>query len=471
MAMNAAPEATERTSLLKVAVDYYHELLGDEKLAAESFKALHDGLEHKRLIFGGRPLSPYLRPHFITETDWLRVKGVCETIWGALQKVKDEAIRDGTLLDELGFSETEKDLVRIDPGYRQVSPTARLDSFLTDAAYSFVELNGESPAGIAYADSATEIFLELPVMQKFAERYSVSGFSGSPRLLEVLENCWREFCGGKAERDPVIAIVDLKDLPTQKEFELFRDYFASKGLDAVICSPQDLEFADGRLYYGSLKIDVVYKRLLVNEYLPIIDECPALLDAYRAGAICMVNSFRGKLVHKKAIFAILSNERYSHLFDEAELAAIEAHIPWTRKFREERTQIRDAPGKDHIEVDLVEWARANSQKLVLKPNDDYGGHGIFIGWSLNAGEWDDAIETALVDGDYLVQERVRTARETFPMVFDEIGSWGMVEQLVDLDPLLFNGIVGSAFTRLSSNELANVTAGGGMVPTFVIADR
>jgi len=40
--------------------------------------------------------------------------------------------------------------------------------------------------------------------------------------------------------------------------------------------------------------------------------------------------------------------------------------------------------------------------------------------------------------------------------------------VVDLDPLLFLGKVGSAFTRLSSNELANVTAGGGMVPTFII---
>jgi hypothetical protein len=49
-----------------------------------------------------------------------------------------------------------------------------------------------------------------------------------------------------------------------------------------------------------------------------MDEQHALLDAYRAGAICMVNSFRGKLVHKKAIFAVLTNERYSHLFDERE---------------------------------------------------------------------------------------------------------------------------------------------------------
>jgi len=47
----------------------------------------------------------------------------------------------------------------------------------------------------------------------------------------------------------------------------------------------------------------------------------------------------------------------------------------------------------------------------------------------------------------------------------------MVEQLVDLDPLLFNGVVEQAFTRLSTSELANVTAGGGMVPTFIIDEK
>lgn len=451
--------------MLKEAVAHYHSLLEDPRLAAESYQALHNGLEKNRLIFGGRPLSPYLRPHFITVEDWSRVKATCETIWGALQKVKDAAVLDDALLDELGISAIERDLVKIDPGYRQVSPTSRLDSFLTDDAYSFVELNGESPAGIAYADSATEIFRELPVMKAFCKRYDVRGFEGSPKLLEVLLQCWDEFSGGKAERKPVIAIVDLKDLPTQKEFELFRDYFEGQGYDALICSPHELEFDGGKLYFGGVAIDVVYKRLLVNEYLPIIDEAPALFDAYRAGAVCMVNSFRGKLVHKKAIFSVLTNERYRRLFSGSELEAIARHVPWTRKFRDEKTiYSRD-------EIDLVEWTRSNAGKLVLKPNDDYGGHGIYIGWNSSESEWDAAIETALINGDYLVQERVSTAREMFPMIFNEQGKWGMIEQLVDLDPLLFNGVVGSAFTRLSSSELANVSSGGGMVPTFIISDK
>ena len=401
--------------MLKQAVAYYHELLEDAELAESSFQVLRDGLEHNKLIFGGRPLSPYLRPHFVTETDWAYATAACETVWSALQKVKDAAVIDDALLDELGVTEIEKELVKIDPGYKQVSPTARLDSFLTDGVYSFVELNGESPAGIAYADSATEIFQTMPVMKKFAERYAIRGFEGRPKLLKVLVDCHSEFLGGKPETNPTIAIVDLKDLPTQKEFELFREYFESQGYTSVICSPGELEFDGDKLYLGSVPIDIVYKRLLVNEYLPIIDEQTALLDAYRAGAICMVNSFRGKLVHKKAIFAVLTNERYAHLFNEAELSAIRAHVPWTRRFREERT-VNQGDG-----IDLVPWTRENSSKLVLKPNDDYGGHGIYIGWNSSEAEWKDAIDTALADGDYLVQERVKTAKEMFPMMFDDLG--------------------------------------------------
>ena len=459
--------------MLKEAVAYYHELLNDADLAASSQKMLDEQLESSKLIFGGRRLSPYLRPHFVTETGWSRITTTCETIFGALQKVKDAAIADDAILDELGVTEIEKELVKIDPKYSHVSPTSRLDSFLTDDTYSYVELNGESPAGIAFSDSASEIFRSLPVMEKFTERYSVRTLEGSSKMLDVLLDCYTEFCGGIISHKPVIAIVDLKDLPTIKEFELFRDYFESKSYHSIICSPDELKFNGSRLSCRGTDIDIVYKRLLVNEYLPIMNEQPALLDAYRAGAICMVNSFRGKLVHKKAIFAVLTNERYKYLFSDSELDAIAKHIPWTRGFRDEKTLVRTGSGSDGVssEIDLVEWTRVNSHKLVLKPNDDYGGHGIYIGWNSSESEWANAIDLALKNGDYLVQERVKTAKEMFPMLTGKNGKWEMVEQLVDLDPLLFLGKVGSAFTRLSSSELANVSSGGGMVPTFIISEK
>ncbi|HVF55461.1 MAG TPA: hypothetical protein VM934_04875 [Pyrinomonadaceae bacterium] len=447
--------------MLQEAVEFYHQLLEQGDLAESSRRILDEGLEQAKLIFGGRRLSPYLRPHFVTEADFARVTGVCETVWGAIQKVKDAAVGDDALLDELGLTEIERDLVQIDPGYVAVSPTARLDSFLIEDDYSFVELNGESPAGIAYADAAYEIFSELPVMRRFAERYEVRRFYGRPLMLETLLSAHREFLGRTPERAPTIAIVDFKGLPTQKEFELFKEYFESQGHPSKVCAPEELEFSSGRLRSGDFEIDIVYKRLLVNEYLPVMKESPALLDAYRARAVCMVNSFRSKLIHKKALFAVLTDERYARLFDAQERAAIARHVPWTRKVRVGKTERLGET------VDLLEFIAANRDRLVLKPNDDYGGHGIYIGWNNDEIAWEEALRGALADGDYIVQERVRTARELFPAL-QEDGSILYAEQLVDLDPMLFNGKVGSAFTRLSFTELANVSSGGGMVPTFII---
>lgn len=450
--------------MLSPAAAHYHELLADKDLTASSTAMLNEGLERARLIFGGRRLSPYLRPYFVTEEDFERIRIVCETVWSAIQKVKDAAIVDPTIITDLGLTDVERELIAIDPGYKAVSPTARLDSFLTNAAYSFVELNGESPAGIAYADAAYDIFSSLPVMKRFTDRYNVRALYGSGHMLEVLLSSYVEFLGRAPDHPPQIAIVDLKGMPTQKEFELFKDYFERKGYPCVICSPDELEFNGGPLRCGDFEIDIVYKRLLVNEYLPIIKEHPALLDAYRTRKVCMVNSFRSKLIHKKALFAVLTDERRADLFTQQERAAIQAHVPWTRLVRDEQTAHQ---GKT---IDLIDFIRKNSEKLVLKPNDDYGGHGISIGWNSNSRTWETAMQAALDDGDYLVQERVPTAREPFPAL-NEDGTVEFADQLVDLDPLLFNGKVGSAFTRLSYSELANVTSGGGMVPTYIISDK
>jgi uncharacterized circularly permuted ATP-grasp superfamily protein len=450
--------------MLQEAVEFYHQLLSEGEVAEASRQMLDDGLEQAKLIFGGRRLSPYLRPHFVTEDDFARVTTICETVWSAIQKVKDAAVSDPEVLDELGLTEIERELVAIDPGYRQVSPTSRLDSFLTENSYSFVELNGESPAGIAYADAAFEIFAKLPVMRRFAERYHLRRFNGRPLLLQTLLSAYEQFLGRRFDQPPRIAIVDFKGLPTQKEFELFREYFEAEGYPAKIAAPEELEFSGGRLRAGDFEIDIVYKRILVNEYLPVMQQQPALLEAYRARAVCMVNSFRSKLIHKKALFAVLTGERYQSLFSAAERETIARHVPWTRQLRSGFTE------RGGQRIDLLDFIRQGRDRLVLKPNDDYGGHGIYIGWNSDEAEWDEALRAALADGDYIVQERVATARETFPALAED-GSVFYAEQLVDLDPLLFDGRVGSAFTRLSFTELANVSSGGGMVPTFVIDRR
>jgi len=57
-------------------------------------------------------------------------------------------------------------------------------------------------------------------------------------------------------------------------------------------------------------------------------------------------------------------------------------------------------------------------------------------------------------------------REVFPYV--EGGKVTMRDMLVDFAPYLFRGKMCGFLTRLSSTGLANVTSGGGQVPSFVV---
>jgi hypothetical protein len=186
-----------------------------------------------------------------------------------------------------------------------------------------------------------------------------------------------------------------------------------------------------------------------------------LIDALRAGAVCIVNPFNCKLLHKKASFAVVSDERNAHLFTPLEQEAIRQHIPWTRIVEDRRTL--DATGAP---IDLLTYAGDHKDQLVLKPNDEYGGKGVLIGWECDSATWENALRAAL-DEPSIIQKRALIAYEDFPRI-DEQGELEIGQRLVDCDPFLFHGeMVGACLTRLSTVTLLNVTAGGGsVVPAF-----
>ena len=440
------------------AVKDYNDLIERHPgLLEESHEFLVKRFEDVRFVFGGRVLAPYLRPHFVTTSEWQRIKNSCETVWGAIEKVGRNAPKDALMLEQIGVTDGERDLLAANPGYENVSVSSRLDSFLTSERYSFVELNGECPAGIAYADVAAEIFLELPLMREFQKTHSVTPMYCRQNMLDALLTIYAQVRG--AGDQPKIAIVDYKGLPTQREFELFKEFFVSRGYETTIADPRDLEIREGKLYHGDFKIDLVYRRVLTTELLEKIDECKAFVEGYKSGAAVYVNSFRSKYVHKKMLFGVLTDERHQHYFNEAEQEAIRLHIPWTRRVEDVKTTRNGEP------VELLRHIRETRDHLVLKPNDDYGGHGIYIGWESGESTWETAIQHAL-SGDYLVQERVTTSKELFPWITED--GVKMVEQLLDIDPLMFFGKVQGAFTRLCVSSLANVTSGAGMVPTMLV---
>lgn len=440
------------------AAEDYHRLLRDERgLVQELEQGFFGRMREAKLTFGGRVLCPFPRPNFVAPADYEQIRGVCRAIFQAVETV--EAKLGTALWERVDLTPEERELVAIDPGYRRSSPTSRLDSFLTTSLYQFVELNAESPAGIAYNEVLVEIFLELPVMKRFQERYALRRFQARERLLDTLLACYRE-AGGKLER-PAIAIVDYEEVPTRTEHHLFRDFFESRGYPSLVCDPRHLSYEGGRLRHEGHAIDIVYKRLLVNEFLERLPELGPFLQAARERAVTLVNPFRCKPIHKKAIFAVLTDDELQGLFTPEQRRAIATHVPWTRRVCEGRAT------RQGRSVDLPEFVRGNRERLVMKPNDEYGGKGVFIGWEMSQAEWEQALAQALQES-YVVQEKVELMRQSFPELAPGLGFRDLV---VDLDPFVFQGEVEGFLTRLSGSSLANVTSGGGQVPAFLVEPR
>src|SRR5437764_8965154 len=68
-------------------------------------------------------------------------------------------------------------------------------------------------------------------------------------------------------------------------------------------------------------------------------------------------------------------------------------------------------------VDLGDFVIARRTQLVLKPNDEYGGKGVVLGWTIDQHEWEQSFLAALASS-YVVRERVPVPRYPFPVVLD-----------------------------------------------------
>jgi hypothetical protein len=441
--------------------DWHALLRPDEELTPKFTAAFAASMRAKKLTFGQRVHCPFLRPFFLTAADEARIRAAAETIAVLGERVTRAAFENDDIYHQLGMTEPEDALVDIDPGYPTASTTSRLDAFLLPESLHFAEYNAESPAGIGYTQRLCELFDATAVMGRFRDQRLVRFHKPIDTLLAALLTSYQEW-GGTA-KPPTMAIVDWRDVPTWTEFEILREAFVAAGVPTIVCDPRELVFANGALTAQGTRIDLVYRRVLVNDILAKPAECRALVDACAARAVCMANSFRCKLAHKKAFFAVLTDPAHASLFSAAELSVIHAHIPWTRVLDDAETEKGDWRG------DLLDLARAWREHLVLKPNDEYGGTGVNLGWEMTESQWDAALESALDDpyGTWIVQERIPVRREIFPQ-FDPMGRISMNDMLVDFAPYLFRGKMGGYLTRLSASGLANVTSGGGQVPAFVV---
>ena len=147
-------------------------------------------------------------------------------------------------------------------------------------------------------------------------------------------------------------------------------------------------------------------------------------------------------------------------------AAIARFVPWTRVVEERRTDARRRGGRPRART----CARSRD-RLVLKPNDDYGGKGIVLGWTVDDAEWDAALAKALAE-PYIVQERVPIPSGAVPEPRRRPRAGHRPHDRHRARSSRTASTSTGVLTRLVDGGAAERDGGGGsQVPTFVVEPR
>jgi hypothetical protein len=442
-----------------VAVAAYHDLLAKgESAALESAARLEEGFRRRGVTFAGQPMPSFVRPHFVSAADFEALRRGGRLLVDLSARVARHAFGGDVsrLLRFLGTPEAEARWVRLDPGEPDVV-LSRVDGFLSVGGPRFIEINSDAPAGFGYGDRMAELIRELPVFRAFTARHALAYPASAPSLVQAV------LAAGAAAGSPRprVAIVDFAEVKTRPDQEILKEALAAAGAEAFLADPREADDRGaGGLAFRGKACDLVYRRTVLSELVEREDEVRVFLEAYRRQAVPFVNSLRCRASEDKAFFALLTDETFAELLSADERRFVAEVVPWTRRVEERKTK------KGGREIDLVPYVREHRETLVLKPAHGYGGASVFVGTETAPEAWERAVASA-VGGAWVVQDRVEIPEEPFPVVAS--GRLAFEPFKVNVNPFYVRGADVGAVTRASRSAVINVSAGGGSVPTFVLA--
>jgi uncharacterized circularly permuted ATP-grasp superfamily protein len=442
---------------LDEAIARYHRILESEPYRDLRWvKNLQEQMEAQQLSAGGRLLCPFLRPNFVTQKQYDNLVKTGEALISAVDRMLRLALASPQLLSRMQLFPAEKMLAAADPGYEMSEVSAQLDLQIQNGSLHVLQYNADALSGAAYAEGLSDLFYDCPPVKEFRRRYNLTRIGGKKPFLNALLKAYKMFGGAKK---PNIAILEFRNSTGRSEYEIFRDYFRAEGHATELVSPEQLEYKNGVLRANGFDIDLIYRRISAQEFLLRFTLSHPLVQAYLDRKVCVVNSFRSELSHKKAMFALLTDEALVAKFPLNERKAIKEHVPWTRVVKAGKTTHRDDV------VDLLEFIKENRETLVLRPNDEYTDLHSFVGYEHDDGSWARAIREAL-RAPYVVQERVKPVHTVFPLM--SYGHLEFKEMQVDVQPQAYLGKVGGCSSYVSSAGAGTYSPASGIAPTFII---
>ncbi|HPZ08758.1 MAG TPA: glutathionylspermidine synthase family protein [Candidatus Eremiobacteraeota bacterium] len=411
-------------------------------------------LKQNRVHAWGKVLPTFIKPYFLSAEQVEEFKKSVNIILTCQEKIINLYFQDEKYRDLYELKDTEIPLVEIPKKVKRNIYFSRMDAIMCGDTFKFLEFNCDSPGGAYFADLQVSFLKEIKVMKLLEEKYDFIFESSRDRVFETLMEAWEEF--GLKKR-PNFAVVGDPNVANVEEFKLFAEDFEKKGYSSFFTDPWGLHYTGEKLTKDGKDIDLIYRRGVLKDYSGEPAKVKPVVDACRDGRVCIVNPFCAKLGDNKNLLSVLTDEKMSFLFTEEEREMIKKHIPWTRIVRNCETDYKNE------KINLLPFIRENRKNLVLKPNSEYGGKGVFVGPDCTDEDWEKAMETAKTS-PYVAQEYVTIPVMEFPVFEPDLA---YRPKKFNINFFTFGGKYGGGFCRTSDSSVINISAGGALV-TFVV---
>lgn len=317
-----------------------------------------------------------------------------------------------------------------DPGYDAVM--MGYDFHLGPDGPRLIEVNTNAGGAIyAYRAAFPEATPDRPLPGHFPRRF-----------LESFQQDFRRFAGRSGS--PLRRLVILDEQPLEQhlypEMVFFRDFFRSRGLQADICDPAELQADAEGVRLGDQRVDMLYNRHC-DFYLEQ-PETAGIRAAYLARTVCLSPNPR-------AYGLLADKQRLANWCDERFLTAVGVSVRSRALLRELVPHSELLIGQDPEQV----WSRRN--QLVFKPLTLFGGKGVLIGKSMSRRRF-----AELDPRTTLLQELVK------PSLSDG-GADG--EMKTDYRLFVYRNRLLGVSARLFQGQLTNLrTPGGGFARVDII---
>lgn len=355
---------------------------------------------------------------------------ICEKI--VLEYIENESYRKIFPF----FSDKLKELILIPRGYNSVIPIARFDIFYNEETkdFKFCELNTNGTSGARDELMAYEALSMSPTFNDIKNEYKLEKFELFDTLVDSFMDTYRTYY--KSVENPYIAIVDFLDKGILKEFELFEQSFKNKGLNIEICEIRDMKYINNELISPSgHKVDAVYMRTVTCDVEKNLDQIKDFIDAAKDENICLLGSFCTEIIHSKWIFVAMWEQETFDILSEEEVNFIKAHVPKTCLLSESK-----------IDLNKV---KENKDDYVIKPIDNYGSSGVYVGKIYTKEQWIELIEKN-TDKDYLIQEFCQPYK-TENIYMPEDKEFKLYSNMPGL--FSYNGQFKGVYSRLSDSDI------------------